>query len=124
MKIHPSGRAGFTVIEIMIAVGIIGLMAEIAVPNYIQAKKNSNRGTCIETLRQIDRAKQQWALEELRAANATPTLDNISPYIGNGDANPPLYCPTDTTKSFDNSYDPGDLLTTPECKLQPSHILE
>ena len=47
MKIRASGSSAFTVMEIMIAVGIIGLLAAIAVPNFLRARAASNRSTCL-----------------------------------------------------------------------------
>ena len=55
--------AGFTLVEIMIVVAIIGLLAAIAVPNFQQARTNARRGACINNLRLIDAAKEQYALE-------------------------------------------------------------
>lgn len=123
MKIHPSGRAGFTLTEVLIVAGIIGLLAELAVPNYFEARKTAQRNTCINNIRQIDTAKQQWALEELRPANAVPNPDDLGPYLGQGDVIPEFYCPADSTRKFINSYDTGDLITPPECKIELSHVL-
>ena len=50
-------------VEIMIVVAIIGLLAAVAIPNYVQARNNSQQKACINNLRQIDGAAQTWALE-------------------------------------------------------------
>src|SRR5574342_1007832 len=70
MKIKTSRRAGFTLVEIMIVVAIIGLLAAIAIPNFIRARTTSQQNACINNVRQIDGAIQQWALENNQSASA------------------------------------------------------
>src|SRR6187431_1313600 len=66
-----SRKSGFTLVEIMIVVAIIGLLAAIAIPNFIKARTTSQQNACINNLRHIDGAIQQWALENKKAAGAT-----------------------------------------------------
>lgn len=74
--------AGFTLVEIMIVVAIIGLLAAIAIPNFIQARETSQKDACINNLRQIDAAKQQWALENGKLSTDTPSPTSLAPYLG------------------------------------------
>jgi prepilin-type N-terminal cleavage/methylation domain-containing protein len=80
--INKKLKAGFTLVEIMIVVAIIGLLAAIAIPNFVKARQTSQTNACINNLRIIDAAKQQWALETGQGTGATPSTSNIVPYLG------------------------------------------
>jgi prepilin-type N-terminal cleavage/methylation domain-containing protein len=82
-KISNRGRAaGFTLVEIMIVVAIIGLLAAIGIPNFVRARQTSQTNACINNLRIIDQAKQQWALEYGQISTASPASSDIVPYFG------------------------------------------
>jgi prepilin-type N-terminal cleavage/methylation domain-containing protein len=63
-------KKGFTLVEIMIVVAIIGILIAIAVPGFLRARENSRGQACQENLTKIDGAKEQWALEN-RLSNGT-----------------------------------------------------
>jgi prepilin-type N-terminal cleavage/methylation domain-containing protein len=63
---------GFTLVEIMIVVAIMGLLVTIAIPNYVKSRSNAQRQMCIENLAQIEAAKQMWGVETAKTAGDTP----------------------------------------------------
>ena len=113
MKIRNNRTAGFTLVEIMIVVAIIGLLAAIAIPNFVRARTTSQMNACINNLRQIDGGKQQWALENKKADTDTPTSAEVAVYIKN---NAYPSCPSGGT------YTIGLVNTDPTCN-QTGHVL-
>jgi prepilin-type N-terminal cleavage/methylation domain-containing protein len=119
-----SWKAGFTLVEIMIVVAIIGLLAAIAIPNFVRARTTAQQNACINNLRQIDGAKQQWALENRASTTATPVDSNIQPYLGRGNNGTLPDCPADSQHTFDTSYSIQNLTTSPTCRISPTnHVL-
>jgi len=84
MKITNSANKAFTLVEIMIVVAIIGLLAAIAIPNFVKARTTAQTNACINNLRQIDGAKEQWALETRKTSGAATVDSEVNAYIKGG----------------------------------------
>ena len=78
MKKTDRRKLGFTLVEIMIVVAIIGMLAAIAIPNFVKARTTSQKNACIANLKQIDGAVQQWALENKKQATDTYALTDTT----------------------------------------------
>jgi prepilin-type N-terminal cleavage/methylation domain-containing protein len=106
--INHRTRAGFTLVEIMIVVAIIGLLAAIGIPNFVRARQTSQTNACINNLRIIDQAKQQWGLEYGQLATASPQSTDIIPYFGRTGTHMP-------SEPLGGSYNINPLSTAPTC---------
>ncbi len=115
MKIQNNKKAGFTLVEIMIVVAIIGLLAAIAIPNFVRARTTAQTNACINNLRQIDSAKEQWALENKKGPGAVVAWTDVSVYVKSG-TNIQSACPASGT------YTIGGLGTNPTCTIT-GHVL-
>jgi prepilin-type N-terminal cleavage/methylation domain-containing protein len=120
MSIKEFKSSAFTLVEIMIVVAIIGMLAAIALPNWVRARTASQTTNCINNLRQIDAAKQQWALETKQGTNAPVNLSDISSYMKNT-----VICPAaGPGASFSTSYNANSVGAKPDCQISPAnHVL-
>ncbi|MBN1673875.1 MAG: type II secretion system protein [Kiritimatiellae bacterium] len=117
-----SSRSGFTLAEILIVVGIIGLLAALVVPAVINARMESHKSVCLNALRQIDSAKEQWAFATGSERTVTPTWADLNDYIKKGAQE--CRCPSDPTQTPQTSYSINPLSSTPTCRNMPAdHIL-
>ena len=117
-------KAGFTLVEIMIVVAIIGLLAAIAIPNFVKARATSQANACINNLRQIDAAASQWALEQKKTSGSTASLStDLLPYIKANSVGAMPGCPAGGT--YTDTVTTG---TNPVCSLgttvTPAHVLQ
>jgi prepilin-type N-terminal cleavage/methylation domain-containing protein len=74
-------RGGFTLVEIMIVVAIIALLAAIAVPNFLRARKRSQATRILEDLRLLDSALDQYAIDTAKTSGFTPAFADLQNYL-------------------------------------------
>lgn len=106
-------KQGFTLVEIMIVVLIIGMLATIAVPSFMKARENSQTNACINNLRQIDAAKEQLALEDNAAQGAKLIASDVDAFIKGGAPT----CPGGGTYTYNK------VGTDPACSIS-EHVLD
>jgi prepilin-type N-terminal cleavage/methylation domain-containing protein len=81
MKIKTSRKGGFTLVEIMIVVAVIGLLAGISTPRFIKARDASQYSAIVNNLRMIEESKDSWALENRTGTGALPTSTNLMTFF-------------------------------------------
>ena len=95
---------------------IVVAIAIMMIPNFVKSRKPSQMNACINNLRLIDGAKQQWALENGKKGDAVPTFQDLKRYIGRGDGVLPN-CPDGGT------YTIGAVSNAPTCSI-PGHSIQ
>ena len=98
---------------ILVAISMIGLLSAIAIPNFVKARQVSMQNACINNLREIQAAKNEWALENSKEPGAVPTEYDLTPYLRDGKF--PV-CPAG------GSYTIGAVSNAPTCSI-PGHKL-
>lgn len=70
-------RRGFTLVEMMIVLAILGIILGLAIPNFLKSRTTARTNVCIENLSQIESAKQLWGLEKGKKDGDLPNLDDL-----------------------------------------------
>lgn len=105
----------------MIVVTIVGMLAAIGIPAFAKARKSAQEEACLNNLRVIDGAKQQWGMENFQPQTAIPRAVDLDAYIKGGTAT--VCCPAGG-RNFGSSYSINDLQTSPTCMILPSEHVE
>src|SRR6188474_553381 len=108
-KFTSKRAGGFTLVEIMIVVAIIALLAAIAVPGFLRARKRSQASKILNDLRLIDAAVDQYAIENGKATGASVSKTDWTKYLK---ADTPLYATGNDL--FGNDYGPQTVDTIPK----------
>ena len=67
----------------VVGIAVVGMLAAIAIPNFVRARTTAQMNACINNLHMMDGAKQQWALENKKSPTDTPTQSDVAPYLPN-----------------------------------------
>lgn len=81
MQIRRKRAAGFTLVEMMVVVAVVGLLSGIAAPSVFKSRATTQLSLISQNLRAIEDSKQQWALESRIATGVVPTEADIAPYL-------------------------------------------
>jgi type IV pilus assembly protein PilA len=79
--------SGFTLVEVLMVVAIIGLIAAIGIPSFLNSRQSAENNIKSVNISAVNAAKEQWAIMNNKAPGATVVWTNIAAYIGGGITN-------------------------------------
>jgi prepilin-type N-terminal cleavage/methylation domain-containing protein len=113
MEVWVVRKVGFTLLEIMIVVALVGMLLSIAVPYYVRSRRTSQINICISNLSVIDGAKDRWAIENSKVNGDPVVWTDLVPYF----VKHIVPCPAGGT------YLVNPIGQNPECSIGPPHTL-
>ena len=120
-----AGLGGFTLVEIMIVIAIIGLLCAIAIPNYVKARANSQASACVNNLRELANAADQFALEHGKTTGyALNYPDDITPYIKLNSASSIPPCPAGGKYTLQTIGSVPQATCSLGATVTPAHIVQ
>ena len=111
MQTESHSRSAFTLVEIMIVVGIIALLAAMAIPNFVKARLTAQKNGCVNTLKLIDSAKEQWVFENKKSQGDSTAGSEVAI---NGFMKGAAVCPGGGVYTYNS------VGTSPTCSLGPT----
>lgn len=114
---------GFTLVEIMVVVAIISLLAALVIPNLLKAGARSQATTCINNLRQLDTAVQQFSIEGGKHVGDVITYpDDLTPYIKLNQSGQIPACPARGSYSLNTVGNQPSAFCSLSSSVTPPHI--
>ena len=125
MKIARPNRWGFTLVEIMIVIGIIGLLCAMVIPNYVRARANAQASACINNLRQIESALHQFATETGKRSGYVATYpSDLTPYLKLNATGQIPACPAGGTYTVNPLGSTPSVLCSLGSTVTPPHLYQ
>lgn len=118
-------KSGFTLVEMMIVVAIVGMLAGISIPSMMRSRNEAQKNACLSNLREIDGAKQQWGMDNSKGSSETPAESDVQPYLARNGNGPMPVCPAGGNGStFSDTYELKTVGEMPVCLIVPeTHII-
>ncbi len=119
--VYPSSRkAAMTLLELIIVVMLIAMLVALMIPLLNKPRENARASICVHNLRQIESAKEVWALEKGKSGDDEPTPEELASYLKNTMRK--IACPSGgKDATFESSYIVGTVSEHPTCAVLPDN---